>query len=93
MVRDKIIPAWGLVPKGSMDPAEDWRVPIYRPPKFMEKQEAAQKEAKKKKLRYKRYKHGQLELKEIKYYKKNAGFIIPISAIRRICLEIDYDCK
>ena len=93
MVGNKVLPAWGLIPKGSMDPAENWRVPIYKPPKFMEKQEAAVQEAKKKKLKYKRYKPGQLALKEIKYYKNNAGFIIPISAIRRICLEIGYDCK
>ena len=76
-----------------MDPTENWRIPMYQPPKFTKKQEAAQKEAKKKKQRYKRYKPGQLALKEIKYYKKNPGFIIPISAIRRLCLEIGYNCK
>ena len=93
MVGNKITPGWGLVHKGSMDPAENWRVPIYKPPKFTEKQKAVQKEAKKKKLRYKRYRPGQLALKEIKYYKNNAGFIIPISAIRRLCLEIGYEYK
>ena len=59
----------------------------------MERQEAAGKEAKKKGQRYRRYRPGQLALKEIKYYKFNAGFIIPISAIRRLCLKIGYDCK
>ena len=93
MMGDKITPVWGLIHKGSMDPTEDWRVPIYQPPKFIEKQKAAQKEAKKQKQRYKRYKPGQLMLKENKYYKKNAGFIIAISAIRRLCLEIGYDYK
>ena len=44
-------------------------------------------------MKYKRYRPGQLALKEIKYYKYNAGFIIPISAIRRLCLEIGYDFK
>ena len=43
------------------------RIPIYKPPKLTEKQKAAQKEAKRKKLKYKRYKSGQLALKEIKY--------------------------
>ena len=76
-----------------MDPTEDWRIPIYQPPKLTEKQRAAQQEAKKQKRRYRRYKPGQLTLKEIKYYTKNAGFIIPISAIRRLCLEIGYDYK
>ena len=32
-------------------------------------------------------------MKEIKYYKYNASFVILISAIRRLCLEIGYDCK
>ena len=93
MLGNKITPASGLIHKGSMDPAENWRVPIYKPPKFTEKQEAARQEAKKKKLKYKRYRPGQLALKEVKYYKNNAGFVIPISAIRRLCLEIGYDCK
>ena len=93
MLGNKITPAWGLIQKGSMDPIENWRVPIYKPPEFTEKQETARKEAKKKKMRYKRYRPSQLALKEVKYYKNNAGFIIPISAIRRLCLEIGYDCK
>ena len=93
MMGNKITPAWGLIQKGSMDLTENWRVPIYKPPKFTEKQEAARQEAKKKKLKYKRYRPSQLALKEIKYYKYNAGFVIPISAIRRLCLEIGYDCK
>ena len=92
MMGDKITPAWGLIHKGSMDTAENWRIPLYKPPKMTEKQEAVQKEAKKKKLRYR---PGQLALKEIKYYKFNAGFIVivSISAIRKLCLEIGYDCK
>ena len=89
---NKITPAWGVVQKGSMDLTEKWRIPIYKPPKLTEKQEAAQKEAKRRKLKYKRYRPGQLALKEVKYYKYNASFIIPISAIRRLCLEIGYDC-
>ena len=56
-------------------------------------QEAAKKEAEKKKLKYKRYKPGQLVLKEMKYYKKRPGFIILISAIRRLFLEIGYNYK
>ena len=36
MMGDKITPTWGLIHKGSMDPAEDWRVLIYQPPKFTE---------------------------------------------------------
>ena len=88
MMGNKITPIWGLIHKGSMDPTENWRIPNYKPPKFTEKQEAAQKEAKKKKLRFRRYRPGQLALKEIKYYKFNAGFVIP-----RLCLEIGYDCK
>ena len=93
MMGNKITPAWGLIHKGDMDPTEDWRVPIYTPPKLTEKQEAARKEAHKKKQKYRRYRPGQLALKEIKYYQKKTGFIIPISAIRRLCLEIGYDCK
>ena len=93
MLGNKITPAWGLIQKGSMDPTENWRIPIYKPPKLTENKEAAQKEAKKKKLRYKRYRPGQFALKEVKYYKNNAGFVIPISAIRRLCLDIGYDCK
>ena len=93
MLGNKITPAWGLIQQGSMDPTENWRIPVYKPPKFTEKQEAARKEAKKKKLRYKRYRPGQLALREIKYYKNNASFVIPISAIRRLCLEIGYDYK
>ena len=85
MMGNKITPAWGLIHKGSMDPTEDWRVLIYQLPKFTEQQIAAQKEAKKQKRRYKRHMPGQLALKEIKYYKKNARYIIPISAIRRLC--------
>ena len=42
---------------------------------------------------YKRYRPGQLALKEVKYYKNNAGFVIPISAIRRLCLEIGYNLQ
>ena len=38
---DKITPAWGLTHRGDMDPAENWSVPRYSPPKFTEKQEAA----------------------------------------------------
>ena len=93
MMGNKITPAWGLIQKISMDPTENWRIPIYKPPKFTEKQEAAQQEAKKKKLRYKMYRPGEPALKEIKYYKYNAGFVTPISAIRRLCLEIGYDYK
>ena len=52
-----------------------------------------QKEAHKKKKKYRRYKPGQLALKEIKYYQRKPGFIIPISAIRRLCLEIGYEFK
>ena len=93
MMGYKITPTWGLIQKGSMDPTENWRVPIYKLPKLTEKQEAAQKEAKRRKLKYRRHRPGQLALKEIKYYKYNAGFIIPIAAICRLCLEIGYDCK
>ena len=93
IVGNKSYPAWGLFPKGSVDPAENWRIPIYKPPKFTMKQEEARKEAKKNKQKYRRYKPGQLALEEIKFYKKNAGFIIPISAIRRLCLEIGYNFK
>ena len=32
MMGDKITPVWGLIHKGSMDPTEDWRIPIYQPP-------------------------------------------------------------
>ena len=87
---DKAYPTWGLIHKGSMDPKENWQVPIYTQPKITDQQEAARKEAHKKKLKYKRYKPEQLALKEIRYYrdKKNVGFIIPISAIRRLCLEV-----
>ena len=28
---NKITPAWGLISKHSMDPTENWRVPIYKP--------------------------------------------------------------
>ena len=84
---NKITPVWGLINKDSMDPEEDSRVPIYQPSKLTDRQETARQEAKKKKLKYKRYRPGQLALKEIKYYHKKAGFLIPISAIRRICLE------
>ena len=80
----KITPVWGLIHKGSMNPTEDWRVPIYQPPKLTEKQKAARQEAKRQERRYRRYKPGQLALKEIRYYSKNEGFIIPISAIRRL---------
>ena len=76
-----------------MDLTEDWRVPIYTPPKLTEKQETAQKEAQKNKKKYRRYQPGQLALKEIKHYQKKPGFIIPISAIRRLCLEIGYNSK
>ena len=31
MMGNKITPAWGLIQKGSMDPAENWRIPIYKP--------------------------------------------------------------
>ena len=55
MLGNKITPAWCLIQKGSMDSIENWRVPIYKPPKLTEKQEAARKEAKKKKQKYKRY--------------------------------------
>ena len=90
---NKITPVWGLIHKGSMNPTEDWRVPIYQPPKLTEKQKAARQEAKKQERRYRTYKPGQLALKEIKYYSNNEGFIIPISAIRRLSLEIGYDYK
>ena len=90
---DKVQPAWGLIHKGSMDPKENWQIPLHKLPKFTNKQEEARQEAKRRKLKYKRYKPGQLALKEIRYYKKNAGFIIPISAIRRLCLEIGYNYK
>ena len=93
MMGNKITPAWGLTHRGDMDPTEDWRVPLYTPPKLTEKQEVAWKEAHKKKKKYRRYKPGQLALKEIKYYQKRPGFIIPIAAIRRLCLEIAYDFK
>ena len=66
MLGNKITPAWGVIHKGSMDPTENWRVPIYKPTNVSEKQKAAQKEAKKKKQKYKRYRPGQLALKEIK---------------------------
>ena len=90
---NKITPAWGLTHKGDMDPAENWSVPRYSPPKLTEKQETARKEAHKEKKKYKRYKPGQLALKEIKYYQRKTGFIIPISVIRRLCLEIGYEFK
>ena len=90
---DKITPAWGLTHRGDMDPVENWSIPRYSPPKFTEKQEAAWQEAHRDNKKYKRYKPGQLALKEIRYYQKKAGFIIPISAIRRLCLEIGYECK
>ena len=90
---NKITPAWGLTHKGDMDPAENWSVPRYSPPKLTEKQETAQKEAHKERKKYKRYNPGQLALKEIKYYQRKTGFIIPISVIRRLCLEIGYEFK
>ena len=93
MMGDKITPVWGLIHKGSMNPTEDWRIPIYQPPKLTDRQKALQQEAKKQERRYRRYKPGQLALKEIKYYSGNEGFIIPISAIRRLCLEIGYEYK
>ena len=93
MLGNKIAPAWGLTHTGDMDPTEDRRVLIYTPPKLTEKQEAVQKEAHKKKQKYRRYRPGQLALKEIKYYQKKPGFIIPIAAIRRLCLEIGYNSK
>ena len=40
MVGNKIMPVWGLIHKVSMDPAENWRVPNYKPPKFTDRQEA-----------------------------------------------------
>ena len=92
-IGNKITPLWGLMHRGDMDPAENWSVPLYTPPKLKEKQEAAQKEAHEKKKKYRRFKPGQLALKEIKYYQKKPGFIIPISAIRRLCLEIGYKFK
>ena len=92
-IGNKITPAWGLMHRGDMDPAENWSFPLYSLPQLTEKQEAAQKEAHKQKKKYKRYKPGQLALKEIKYYQKKSGFIIPISAIRRLCLEISYEFK
>ena len=55
MLGNKITPAWALIQKSSMNPTENWRVPIYQTPKFTEKHETAQKEAKKKQ-KYKRYK-------------------------------------
>ena len=93
IVGNKITPAWGLTHRGDMDPAKNWSVPRYSPPKLTGKQETARKEAHKEKKKYKRYKPGQLALKEIKYYQKKPGFIIPISAIRRLCLEIGYEFK
>ena len=90
---NKITPAWGLTHRNDMDQAENWSIPRYSPPKLTEKQETAQQEAHKDKKKYKRYKPGQLALKEIRYYQKKVGFIIPISAIRRLCLEIGYECK
>ena len=93
MLGNKITPTWGLTHRGDMDPTEDMRVPIYTPPKIPEKQEAVQKEAQKKKKKYRRYRPGQLALKEIKYYQKKPGFIIPIAAIRRLCLKIGYNSK
>ena len=92
-IGNKITPVWGLTHRGDMDPAENLSVPLYTPPKLTEKQEAAQKEAHKKKKKYRRYKPGQLALKEIKYYEKKPSFIISISAIRRLCLEIGYEFK
>ena len=47
VVRDKVFPAWGFVSKGSIDQAENWRVQIYIPPKFTDKQEEAKKKTKK----------------------------------------------
>ena len=41
MMGNKITPVWGLIHKGSMNPTEDWRVPIYQPSKLTEKQKAA----------------------------------------------------
>ena len=41
MMGNKITPVWGLIHKGSMNPTDDWRVPIYQPPKLTEKQQAA----------------------------------------------------
>ena len=38
---NKITPVWGMIHKDSMDPAEDWMVPIYQPPKLTDRQEAA----------------------------------------------------
>ena len=32
-IGDKIIPGWGLTHRGDMDPAENWSVPRYSPPK------------------------------------------------------------
>ena len=73
-IGNKITPAWSLTQRGDMDLTEDWRVPLYTPPKLTEKQEAAQKEAYKEKKKYKRYKPGQLALKEIKILPKETWF-------------------
>ena len=92
VVGGKVLPTWGLIHQG-VDSTENWRVPIYKPPKFTPMQQEAKEEAKKKKLKYRRYKPGQLALKEIKYCKKRPGFIIPLAAIRRLCLEVGYNYK
>ena len=41
IMSDKVTPGWGLTHRGDMDPAENWSVPRYSPPKFTKKQEAA----------------------------------------------------
>ena len=73
-IGNKITPAWGLTHRGDMDPAENWYVPLYSPPKLTERQEAAQKEAHKKKKKYKRYKPGQLALNKFYILPKETWF-------------------
>ena len=61
---DKITPGWGLTHRGDMDPAENWSIPRYSPPKLTEKQEAAWQEAHRDKKKYKRYKTWSASIKK-----------------------------
>ena len=83
---------WGLLHKG-LDVREDWRVPLFIRPKLTPKQVERKARLEKKGRKYRRCKPGQLAMKEVKYYKKQEDFIIPITAIHRLCLEIGYEYK
>ena len=88
LLGNKITPAWGLTHRGDMDPTDDWSVPLYTPPKPTERQEAARKEAQKKKKKYRRYKPGQLALKEINITKRNLALSYPLQPLEGSVLRL-----